>query len=913
MDYDHIAIEGKWQKYWLENKTFKTAEGAGGEKPKFYCLDMFPYPSGAGLHVGHPEGYTATDMLCRYKRMKGFEVLHPMGWDAFGLPAEQYAVETGTHPAITTKKNVDRFREQIRSLGFSYDWDREVNTTDPKYYKWTQWIFEQLYKKGLAYVAEVPVNWCPALGTVLANEEVIDGRSERGNHPVIRRPMRQWMLKITEYAERLLKDLDKLDWPEGIKEMQRNWIGKSTGALVDFGVRCEGETSESSGTSGDEATSHVSHFSHLSHDRITVYTTRCDTLFGATYMVLSPEHSLVAKWLADGTIKNADEVKAYQKKAASKSDLERTELNKEKTGVRLAGVEGVNPVNGDVLPIFISDYVLASYGTGAIMAVPAHDERDFDFAKVFGLPIYQVVGKRESGNENSETGNGVNSQQPISSSQFPISNSDRVPYTGESAYTDIADGVMVNSGFITGLSVKDAQKAMIKWLEEKGVGRAKTQYKLRDWLFSRQRYWGEPFPVIHWEDGTQSLVDENDLPLTLPELEDYKPTGTGEPPLAKASAWVNVTDPKTGKKGTRETNTMPQWAGSCWYYLRYIDPHNDKCFADPELLKKWLPVDLYVGGAEHAVLHLLYARFWHKVLFDLGLVPTDEPFQKLVNPGMILGMAYKNKRGVLIPMDRVVWKDGKPWGPKELDEEGGSADADLEELTEFPAKMSKSLKNVVNPDDVVREYGADSLRLYEMFMGPLQAVKPWSTKGVEGVYRFLKRACRLVSETPVADRPMTKAEAKTLSAMVKKVGEDLESMNFNTAISAMMVFVNEAEPYAKGGAGLPREFLEKFVLCLSPFAPHLGEELWQVLGHGSTLAYEPWPEYDAAALVEDEIEIPVQVLGKLRARIRVPASADASAMEAAARASADVQKHLEGKTVVKVICVPKRMVNFVVK
>ena len=919
MEYDHIAIEGKWQKYWLENKTFKTAEGAGGEKPKFYCLDMFPYPSGAGLHVGHPEGYTATDMLCRYKRMKGFEVLHPMGWDAFGLPAEQYAVETGTHPAITTKKNVDRFREQIRSLGFSYDWDREVNTTDPKYYKWTQWIFEQLYKKGLAYVAEVPVNWCPALGTVLANEEVIDGRSERGNHPVIRRPMRQWMLKITEYAERLLKDLDKLDWPEGIKEMQRNWIGKSTGALVDFGVRCEGETSESSGTSGDEATSHsslfshMSHSSHLSHDRITVYTTRCDTLFGATYMVLSPEHALVAKWLDDGTIKNADEVKAYQKKAASKSDLERTELNKEKTGVRLAGVEGVNPVNGDSLPIFISDYVLASYGTGAIMAVPAHDERDFDFAKVFGLPIYQVVAKRESGNGNSETGNGVNSQQPISSNQFPISNSDRVPYTGESAYTDIADGVMVNSGFITGLSVKDAQKAMIKWLEEKGVGRAKTQYKLRDWLFSRQRYWGEPFPVIHWEDGTQSLVDESDLPLTLPELEDYKPTGTGEPPLAKASAWVNVTDPATGKKGTRETNTMPQWAGSCWYYLRYIDPHNDKCFADPALLKKWLPVDLYVGGAEHAVLHLLYARFWHKVLFDLGLVPTDEPFQKLVNQGMILGMAYKNKRGVLIPMDRVVWKDGKPWGPKELDEEGGATDADLEELTEFPAKMSKSLKNVVNPDDVVREYGADSLRLYEMFMGPLQAVKPWSTKGVEGVYRFLKRACRLVSETPVADRPMTKAEAKTLAAMVKKVGEDLETMNFNTAISAMMVFVNEAEPYAKGGSGLPREFLEKFVLCLSPFAPHLGEELWQVLGHGGTLAYEPWPEYDAAALVEDEIEIPVQVLGKLRARIRVSASADASDMEAAARASADVQKHLEGKTVVKVICVPKRMVNFVVK
>ncbi len=873
MEYDHVAIEGKWQKYWLENKTFKTSTGTSGGKPKFYCLDMFPYPSGAGLHVGHPEGYTATDMLCRYKRMKGFEVLHPMGWDAFGLPAEQYAVETGTHPAVTTKKNVDRFREQIRSLGFSYDWDREVNTTDPKYYKWTQWIFEQLYKKGLAYVAEVPVNWCPALGTVLANEEVIDGRSERGNHPVIRRPMRQWMLRITEYAERLLSGLDTLDWPEGIKEMQRNWIGKSTGALVDFGVLAGGACAA---------------------EKITVYTTRCDTLFGATYMVLSPEHALVAKWLEDGTIKNADEVKAYQKKAASKSDLERTELNKEKTGVRLSGVEGVNPVNDGAIPIFISDYVLASYGTGAIMAVPAHDERDFDFAKVFGLPIVQVVA-------------------PAGSEAAKNASHNPVPYAGEAAFTDIATGVMVSSGFLTGLSVDDARRKMISWLEEKGVGRAKTQYKLRDWLFSRQRYWGEPFPVIHWEDGTQSLVDENDLPLTLPELEDYKPTGTGEPPLAKASAWVNVTDPKTGKKGTRETNTMPQWAGSCWYYLRYIDPHNDKAFADQELLKKWLPVDLYVGGAEHAVLHLLYARFWHKVLFDLGLVPTDEPFHKLVNQGMILGMAYKNKRGVLIPMDRVVWKDGKPWGPKELDEGGAAGDGELEELTEFPAKMSKSLKNVVNPDDVVREYGADSLRLYEMFMGPLQAVKPWSTKGVEGVYRFLKRACRLVSETPVADRPMTKAEAKTLAAMVKKVGEDLETMNFNTAISAMMVFVNEAEAYGKGGNGLPREFLEKFVLCLSPFAPHLGEELWQVLGHGGTLAYEPWPEYDASALVEDEIEIPVQVLGKLRARVRVPAAADAAAMEAAARASADVQKHLEGKTVVKVICVPKRMVNFVVK
>ena len=855
-DYNFSQIEKKWQRYWLENKTFKTDNDAKGEK--FYCLDMFPYPSGAGLHVGHPEGYTATDILCRYKRMKGFNVLHPMGWDAFGLPAEQYAVETGTHPAVTTKKNVDRFREQIRALGFSYDWDREINTTDPKYYKWTQWIFEKLYEKGLAYVAEVPVNWCPALGTVLANEEVIDGRSERGNHPVIRKPMRQWMLKITEYAERLLNDLDELDWSEGIKEMQRNWIGKSTGALVDF--KAAGDT-------------------------ITVYTTRCDTLFGATYMVLSPEHKLIEKWLLDGTIKNADAVREYQKKAASKSDLERTELNKEKTGVRLDGVTGKNPVNGDELPIFISDYVLATYGTGAIMAVPAHDERDFEFAKVFDLPIYQVVAKDgEEGIGNGKEG--------------------RVPYTGDVAFTDIASGVMVNSGFITGLSVKDAQAKMIAWLEENGVGKAKTQYKLRDWLFSRQRYWGEPFPVIHWEDGTQSLVSEEDLPLTLPELADYKPTGTGEPPLAKATEWLNVVDPVTGKKGVRETNTMPQWAGSCWYYLRYIDPENDSAFADSELLKKWLPVDLYVGGAEHAVLHLLYARFWHKVLFDLGLVPTKEPFQRLVNQGMILGLAYKTKRGVLIPMDQIEWREGKPWGA----EEG----CEMEELTEFPAKMSKSLRNVVNPDDVIRDFGADSLRLYEMFMGPLQAVKPWSTKGVEGVHRFLKRANRLVTESKIEDRALTKAEAKSLNAMIKKVGDDLEAMAFNTGISAMMVFMNEVEDFAKAGA-LSKEYLKKFVLCLAPFAPHLGEELWEYLGGEKTLAYEPWPVYDPAALVEDEIEIPVQVMGKLRGRVKIPVAATPAEMEEAAKADAEVAKFLEGKTIVKVIAVPKRMVNFVVR
>jgi len=873
-EYNYTEIEKKWQKYWLEHKTFKTENGGG--KPKFYCLDMFPYPSGAGLHVGHPEGYTATDILCRYKRMKGFNVLHPMGWDAFGLPAEQYAVETGTHPAVTTKKNVDRFREQIRALGFSYDWDREVNTTDPKYYKWTQWIFEQLYKKGLAYVAEVPVNWCPALGTVLANEEVIDGRSERGNHPVIRRPMRQWMLKITAYAERLLAGLDTLDWPEGIKEMQRNWIGKSTGAMVDFGVTFEGH--ESRTTNHEPRTTN-----HEPRTTITVYTTRCDTLFGATYMVLSPEHGLVAKWLAEGKIANADAVKAYQAKAAAKSDLERTELNKEKTGVKLEGVLGVNPVNGGQIPIFISACVLATYGTGAIMAVPAHDERDFDFAKVFDLPIVQVVA-------------------PADSEAAKTASPDPVPYTGDAAFTDIATGVMVSSGFITGLTVDEARVKMIDWLVEKGLGKAQTQYKLRDWLFSRQRYWGEPFPVIHWEDGTQSLVDENDLPLTLPELADYKPTGTGEPPLAKAAEWVNVVDPATGKKGTRETNTMPQWAGSCWYYLRYIDPHNEKAFADPALLKEWLPVDLYVGGAEHAVLHLLYARFWHMVLFDLGLVPTPEPFQRLVNQGMILGLAYKTSRGVLIPMDQITWRDGKPYGA----EEGGEEEL----LTEFPAKMSKSLKNVVNPDDVVRDYGADSLRLYEMFMGPLQAVKPWSTKGVEGVFRFLKRVNKMVTEQPIADRALTKDEAKTLNATIKKVDEDLASMNFNTAISAMMVFVNA---FAGDGRDLPREAAEKFVLCLAPFAPHLGEELWQFLGHTDTLAYEPFPAFDPAALVENEIEVPVQVLGKLRGRVTVPVDAKPPEMEAAARANPDVAKFLEGKQVVKVICVPKKMINFVVR
>ena len=861
-EYDYAAFEKKWQESWEKRKTFRALEPGeaippgrksmaaaaaknGGRIEKFYCLDMFPYPSGAGLHVGHPEGYTATDILCRYKRMRGFNVLHPMGWDAFGLPAEQYAVETGTHPAVTTAKNIARFRSQIKSLGFSYDWDREITTSDPSYYRWTQWIFEQLYKKGLAYVAEVPVNWCPALGTVLANEEVIDGRSERGNHPVIRRPMRQWMLRITEYAERLLKDLDGLDWPEGIKAMQRNWIGKSTGAEVEFGVK-----------RGGAATG----------EKITVYTTRCDTLFGATYMVLSPEHALVGKWLEEGCIANADAVAAYREASARKSDFERTELNKEKTGVRIEGVDGVNPVNGAAIPIYISDYVLATYGTGAIMAVPAHDDRDWEFARKFGIPMVEVVGGGD---------------------------------IEKAAFTDCETGVMVNSGFLTGLSVEDAKKKMIAWLEEKGAGRAKTQYKLRDWLFSRQRYWGEPFPVIHMEDGTTRLVDENDLPLTLPELEDYKPAGTGESPLAKAADWVEYTDPATGAKGRRETNTMPQWAGSCWYYLRYIDPSNCKAAWDREKEKYWLPVDLYVGGAEHAVLHLLYARFWHKVLFDLGLVSTPEPFRRLVNQGMVLGTAFKDARGVLIPTDKV---ESTPEGPRSM--ETGEA------LTEFPAKMSKSLRNVVNPDDVVRDYGADALRLYEMFMGPLQAVKPWSTRGVEGVSRFLKRAYRMVAGQKIADRPLTADESRTVNATVKKVTEDLDALSFNTAISQMMVFVNA---FAGEGRDLPREAAEKFTLCLAPFAPHLGEELWSMLGHEDGVAWEPWPEYDPATLACDTVEIAVQVLGRLRGRAKIPAGADAAAAEAAAKADPAVAKHLEGKTVVKTVYVPGRLLNFVVR
>jgi len=850
-EYDFTAIEKKWQAYWEANKTFKVNDFEPG-KPKFYCLDMFPYPSGAGLHVGHPEGYTATDILCRYKRMRGFNVLHPMGWDAFGLPAEQYAVETGTHPSVTTERNVNRFRQQIKALGFSYDWDREINTTDPGYYRWTQWIFEQLYKKGLAYVAEVPVNWCPALGTVLANEEVIDGRSERGNHPVVRKPMRQWMLRITEYADRLLEDLEGLDWPEGIKEMQRNWIGKSEGAEVDFALV------------GTEL-------------KVTVYTTRPDTLFGATYMVLSPEHPLVDRITGEA---QREEVARYREEASKKSDMDRTELNNEKTGV-FTGAYAVNPVTGCEIPVWIADYVLLSYGTGAIMAVPAHDTRDFEFAKKFSIPVSCII--EPDANEAAAAG-------------VPVED----VLAGEACWT--GNGRMIRSANaqgldINGMDVNEAKRETIAWLEARGIGKRAVKYKLRDWLFSRQRYWGEPFPVIHMADGSMRLVDESDLPVMLPEMEDFKPTGTGEPPLAKAETWLDCTDPRTREKGRRETNTMPQWAGSCWYYLRYIDPHNVHAAVDPAKEKYWMPVDLYVGGAEHAVLHLLYARFWHKVLFDLGYVSTKEPFQKLVNQGMILGLSYKDGRGALVPAERVEHRtDGA------FHRETG------ERLVEFAAKMSKSLKNVVNPDDVIREYGADSMRLYEMFMGPLEAVKTWNTQGVEGVYRFLKRSFRMIIEQPITDEPMTSAQRRMLHATIKKVTEDIEAMNFNTAISQMMIFVNEFSGNAKP---LPREAAEAYVLLLAPFAPHLAEELWESLGHAGSLAYAAWPAYDEACLKVSEVEVLVQVLGKPKARVMMPAGADEETMKRLALAQQSVLDALSGKTIRKVICVPDRLINIV--
>ena len=802
MSFNHKEIEKKWQSYWEEHKTFKTTDHVG--KRKFYALDMFPYPSGAGLHVGHPEGYTATDILSRLKRMQGYNVLHPIGWDAFGLPAEQYALDTGNDPEEFTAKNIETFKRQIKSLGFSYDWDREINTTDPDYYKWTQWIFLKLYEKGLAYMDEIPVNWCPALGTVLANEEVIDGKSERGGHPVIRKPMRQWILKITAYADRLIEDLEELDWPESIKDMQRNWIGRSEGASVNFTI---------DGT--DKS--------------FTVFTTRPDTLFGATYTVLSPEHPLVDEITTEA---QKAEVEAYKQSIQSKSDLERTELSKEKTGA-FTGAYAINPANGEKIPVWIADYVLMSYGTGAIMAVPAHDERDYEFAKKFELPIREVVAGGDIEKE---------------------------AYAGE--------GEHVNSDFLNGLNKEEAIQKMIAWLEEKGIGEKKVTYRLRDWNFSRQRYWGEPIPIIHWEDGTMSAVPESELPLVLPKTSEIKPSGTGESPLAIIDEWVNVTDPETGRKGRRETNTMPQWAGSCWYFLRYIDPKNPNAIADPEKLKHWLPVDTYIGGAEHAVLHLLYARFWHKFLYDIGVVPTKEPFQKLFNQGMILG--------------------------------------------ENNEKMSKSKGNVVNPDDIVESHGADTLRLYEMFMGPLDASIAWSTNGLDGSRRFLDRVWRLyINEDGTVNDKITESAdthlEKVYHQTVKKVTEDLENLHFNTAISQMMVFVNEAYK----AEILPIQFMEGFVKLLSPICPHMTEELWSRLGHNDTLAYASWPAYDESELVDNEVEIVIQINGKVRAKLQVPADITKEEMEKTVMENGKVLEQIDGKTVRKVIAIPGKLVNIV--
>ena len=806
--YPFAEVEPRWQQYWAEQKTFRATDDTS--RPKYYCLDMFPYPSGAGLHVGHLEGYTATDIVSRYKRMRGFNVLHVTGWDAFGLPAEQYAVKTGIHPSITTKQNIDNFRQQMKRAGLSHDWDREVDTTDPEYYRWTQWIFLKLHERGLAYISEVPVNWCPELGTVLANEEVIDGKSEVGGYEVIRKPMRQWVLKITEYADRLLEDLSLVEWPASTYEMQKNWIGRSIGAEVDFAI--DGI-----------------------HAKLRVFTTRPDTLFGATYMVLAPEHALVD---VVTTAEQRAVVDAYRRAAAHKSELARQE-EKSKTGV-FTGGHAINPVNGEKLPVWIADYVLMGYGTGAIMAVPGHDERDWEFARTYGLPIREVV-----------AGGDVT----------------------QAAHVDSETGVMVNSAAgdgglsLDGLDPQAAKTRITAWLTAHGVGTRTVNYKLRDWLFSRQRYWGEPFPII-WVDGVPQALPENQLPVRLPELKEYKPSGTGESPLANASEWLATTDPVTGKPARRETNTMPQWAGSCWYYLRFIDPRNPNALVDPAKEKYWMPVDLYVGGAEHAVLHLLYARFWHKVLYDIGVVSTLEPFKKLVHQGMILG--------------------------------------------EDNRKMSKRWGNVVDPNDMIDEYGADALRIYEMFMGPLEAMKPWSSKSVEGISRFLDRVWRLFiqedgSLAMTAEAP-SDAVLRVLHQTIAKVTEDVEALKFNTAISQMMVFVNEIMKQP----ARPRVVLEPFLLALAPFAPHLGEELWHRLGHAESLAFAPWPSYDPALCIEDTVTVAVQVNGKLRATLELPRGAGQADVQAAASADERIARYLDGVTIRKVIHVQDKLLNLVV-
>lgn len=847
--YPFESIEPKWQKFWDANKTFKAVEDPKfPENKRMYVLDMFPYPSAAGLHVGHPEGYTATDIYCRYLRMNGYNVLHPMGYDAFGLPAENYAIKTGTHPRTTTNANIEHFTQQIKALGFSYDWDRCVSTCEPEYYKWTQWIFLQLYKKGLAYEAQTPINWCPSCMTGLANEEVKDGKCDRCHSEVTHKTIRQWILKITDYADRLDSDLEGLDWPESVKLMQHNWIGKSTGAEVTFTV------ADKEGKATDQT--------------LTVYTTRCDTLFGATYMVVSPEHKIVPAITTEGQ-KSA--VEAYIEQAAKKSDLERTDLNKDKTGV-FSGSYAINPVNGKLIPIWIADYVLISYGTGTIMAVPAHDDRDWEFAKKFNLPIIEVL-KSE-----------VNVQ--------------------EEAWTK--DGIHVNSEFLDGLNKKDAIAKMLEFLEEKKIGRKAINYKLRDWVFSRQRYWGEPIPLVHCPDCGTVPVPEEELPLKLPEVNSYQPTGTGESPLAAIDSWVNCKCPKCGKPSKRETNTMPQWGGSCWYYLRYLDPKNEKAFCSKEAEKYWMPVDLYIGGAEHAVLHLLYARFWHKVLYDCGVVTTKEPFQRLVNQGMITSFAYQRKNKTLVPVDEVeIREDGKAYEK-----------ATGEQLEQIIAKMSKSLKNVVNPDDEIKAYGADSVRMYEMFMGPLTMSKPWSTQGIVGIHRFLERVWA-VSEKPMADIDITGkltdekliSARKTFAQTIKKVTEDTATLNFNTAISQMMIFINEISKLDT----IPTAMWSDFVKVLSPYAPHLGEELWEKLGNKDTIAYVQWPTVSEDFCKDDAKTIVVMVNGKLRAKFQAaPGTAD-DELKAMAQNNEDAKKFLDGKEIVKCVVVKDKLVNFVIK
>jgi len=836
--YNPQEIEPRWQAYWEEHQCFKTLDDTG--LPKYYVLDMFPYPSGAGLHVGHPEGYTATDIVARYKRMRGFNVLHPMGWDAFGLPAERAAVRENRHPATITRENIANFKRQIKRLGLSYDWRREISTCEPEYYRWTQWIFLKLHEMDLAYLAEVAVNWCPAQGTVLANEEVQDGKYVETGDPVERRMMRQWMLKITAYAQRLLDDLDGLDWPEGVMEMQRQWIGRSEGAEAVFRV-----------ADSDES--------------FTVFTTRPDTLFGATYCVLAPEHPLVEKIT---TAERREAVMAYREKAANTAERDRmVAAERDKTG-EFTGAHAINPVNDERVPIWVADYVLMGYGTGAIMAVPAHDERDYAFARKFDLEIREVI-------------SGGNIE--------------------EAAY--VGDGVAVNSGILDGLKVDDAKRRIIDWLEAHDLGKGRVTYKLRDWLFSRQRYWGEPFPILHKTDGSFLPLPTDSLPLTLPALEEYRPTEDGRPPLARASDWVEVD--MDGERFERETNTMPQWAGSCWYYLRFMDPHNESLPVSPEAERYWGPVDLYVGGVEHAVLHLLYSRFWHKVLYDCGLVHTKEPFQKLFNQGMILAYSHRDPQGRYYGPEQVEERDGE-WFVK-------GSDTPVETQIE---KMSKSKLNVVNPDDIVGEFGADAMRLYEMFMGPLEATKPWQTNGVKGVHGFLERAYNLVVDPETGDRnPRLGADGETpeelireLHRTVDKVGKDIENLRFNTAIAKMMEFIN----VARKSPVLPVDLIERFVLVMSPFAPHLGEELWQRLGHAGSLSRHTWPEADPAWLVEDEVTIAVQVNGKRRAEVKVPRGSEQTVVEAAARAEPAVAKHLGEKPLRKVIYVADRLINMVV-